>query len=168
MMQENIKIIDHDTYISAQLPAARKVLKSMRALINKAIPDAEEVFSYQMPGFKLNGMVCWYAAFKEHMSLFIPPGYQIPFKEDLKKFDCSKAGIRIPYGDPIPEKLFTAMVKFAAESVRNKGTKKKKTKDQVKSNGKKTTTNQAKSNSKKKTTDKKKSIPKKTVAAKRK
>ena len=96
----------------------------LRKLIGSAIPDATEVISYQMPGYKLNGMVCWYAAFKEHISLFIPPTYQIPFLKELKAFDCSKSGIRIPYGDPIPELLFTNMVKHAAKSTLNKAKKK--------------------------------------------
>lgn len=124
-MQENKSLKDHDSYIALQTPRAQKAMKAMRKLIKKAIPDAEEVISYQMPGFKLNAVVCWYAAFKEHFSLFIPPTYQIPFEKELKAFDCSKSGIRIPYGDPIPEKLFTNMVTYAAQRVREKAIKKK-------------------------------------------
>jgi uncharacterized protein YdhG (YjbR/CyaY superfamily) len=41
----------------------------MRATIRKAAPEAEEAISYQIPTFKLNGNLVFFAAFKNHMGL---------------------------------------------------------------------------------------------------
>jgi uncharacterized protein YdhG (YjbR/CyaY superfamily) len=37
--------------------------------IRKAAPEAEEAISYQIPTFKLNGNLVFFAAFKNHMGL---------------------------------------------------------------------------------------------------
>jgi uncharacterized protein YdhG (YjbR/CyaY superfamily) len=44
-------------YIAAQPAAARAALKRVRRTIRKAMPKAEEVISYSIPGYKLNGRV---------------------------------------------------------------------------------------------------------------
>ena len=42
----------------------RKYSKSMRTIIKKACPEAEEIISYNMPAFKLKKVLVYYAAWK--------------------------------------------------------------------------------------------------------
>ena len=42
-------------YIAAQPKPAQRVLKRVRSAIRKAVPDADEVISYQIPAYKLKG-----------------------------------------------------------------------------------------------------------------
>ena len=58
-------------YFAAQSPDIRRILRKVRETIRSAAPDAVEAFSYQMPLFRLDGRtLVWYAAFKNHYSLF--------------------------------------------------------------------------------------------------
>jgi len=40
------------------------------AVIHEAAPEAEETISYSMPAFKLNGILVYFAAFKDHIGFF--------------------------------------------------------------------------------------------------
>jgi len=55
-----------DRYI-AQAPAfAKPILKHLRKLIHSACPDVEETLKWSMPSFMHKGILCGFAAFKEH------------------------------------------------------------------------------------------------------
>src|ERR1700682_2044073 len=63
---------DIDGYIS-QFPAdGQTILELVRTTISNAAPEAMETISYQMPAFKLNGMLVYFAAWKKHIG-FYPP-----------------------------------------------------------------------------------------------
>ena len=51
-----------DDYIASQPDSVQKVLKHLRAIMRRALPAAEEVISYQIPAYKLNGRVVIYFA----------------------------------------------------------------------------------------------------------
>jgi uncharacterized protein YdhG (YjbR/CyaY superfamily) len=61
--------IEH--YLSNVTPGQRAEFGRLRGLVLEAAPDAEEIFSYRMPGFALGGKpLIWVGAFKRHMSIF--------------------------------------------------------------------------------------------------
>ena len=61
--------IEH--YLSNVTPGQRAEFARIRALVEEAVPDVEEVFSYRMPGFAVGGKtLIWVGAFKRHMSIF--------------------------------------------------------------------------------------------------
>jgi hypothetical protein len=69
MARTDVKSVDD--YIAAQPAEVRPVLEQVRAAIRKAIPKAEEVISYQIPAYKLDGQtVIFFAGFKGHFSLY--------------------------------------------------------------------------------------------------
>ena len=49
-------------YIVAFHKNVQCILKEFRITIREAAPEAEETISYQMPSFKLNCILVWYAA----------------------------------------------------------------------------------------------------------
>ena len=59
-----------DEYIAAQPKNIQAILQELRQAIKEAAPQAEEAISYQMPAFKQNGVLVWFAAFKNHVSFF--------------------------------------------------------------------------------------------------
>ncbi len=60
-----------DAYIAAQPKAVRPVLLQLRAMIRKALPEAEEAISYGIPAFKLGGRpLIYFAGWKAHVSLY--------------------------------------------------------------------------------------------------
>jgi hypothetical protein len=50
-----------DDYISAQPEVLRPKLEQVRAAIQRAVPEAQEVIGYCMPGYKLNGKPLLYS-----------------------------------------------------------------------------------------------------------
>ncbi len=113
------KILDAATarrlkaYFAKLPPASRKRMKEMRAAIRAAAPGAVEVVSYSIPAFKLDGrMLVWYAAWKEHTSLYPMVGVsaKVPASA-LKGFAITKGTIRFPLDRKLPVGLVRRIVK---------------------------------------------------------
>lgn len=56
-----------DAYIDAAADFAQPILKRLRKLIHKACPQIEETIKWGMPSFDHHGIVCGFAAFKQHV-----------------------------------------------------------------------------------------------------
>ncbi len=84
----------------------------MRALIRSALPaEAKEIISYRMPAFKHKKVLVWFAAFKNHCSLF-PTGAVIEeFKDELAGHTISKGTVQFPMDKPLPAALIKKLVK---------------------------------------------------------
>jgi len=100
-----------DEYLAALPEEARVTLEKIRKAIKAAAPKAAEVISYQMPMYKLNGMLVGFAAFKDHCSFF--PGAKpiATHKDELKAYKTSKGTIQFPIGKPLPAALVKKLVK---------------------------------------------------------
>jgi len=55
-----------DAYIKKSEDFAKPVLKHLRALIHEACPKVTETLKWSMPSFEYKGILCGFAAFKEH------------------------------------------------------------------------------------------------------
>jgi len=109
-METNFKNIDE--YITSFPPETSEILEKIRMTIKDAAPDSMEVISYQMPAFKLNGILAYFAAFKNHISFFPTPSAVEVFKAELTEYKCSKGTIQFAKGQPIPYDLIGKIVKF--------------------------------------------------------
>jgi uncharacterized protein YdhG (YjbR/CyaY superfamily) len=102
-----------------QPEAARRILRRVRSIIRKALPAAEEVISYKIPTYKLNGSpVLYFAGWKQHYSLY-PAGDRMiaAFRDDLAAYTVHKGTIRFPLSAPVPVKLIERVAKFRAKEV---------------------------------------------------
>jgi uncharacterized protein YdhG (YjbR/CyaY superfamily) len=92
---------------------ARGTLAKLRATIRSVLPrDATEVISYQMPAVKGNrGVILWYAAFSDHVSLFPRASVLTQFKDELAEFKVSKGTVQFPLDQPLPVSLIKRIVK---------------------------------------------------------
>ena len=101
-----------DEYLRALPADARAVLTRLRRTIRAAAPGAEEVISYSMPAYKLNGVLVYFAAFENHCSFF-PASKAIlkRFAKDLRPFDASGATIRFTSDHPLPATLVRRIVR---------------------------------------------------------
>ena len=63
-----------DAYIKTFPPDVRARLTELRVCIQKAAPDAKEAFSYQMPACTLNGILVYFAAWKNHIGFYAASG----------------------------------------------------------------------------------------------
>lgn len=125
MAKTNFESVDE--YLASQPAAVRAVLERVRRAIRKAVPDAVERISYQMPSFKLPGGAgaLYFAGWKEHVS-FYPASERLvaEFRDELVPFDVSKGTIRFPLARRVPVVLIGRLAKFRAqELVANKKSK---------------------------------------------
>ena len=109
-----------DDYIIAQPITTQPSLQRVRRIIRKALPGAEEVISYQIPAFRLNGrIVLYFAGWKEHYSLYpASKSLEARFSNELAPYETSGRGtVRFPLDQPIPAELIAAIARFrVAES----------------------------------------------------
>jgi uncharacterized protein YdhG (YjbR/CyaY superfamily) len=111
-----------DDYVALQPEAVRGLLERVRSTIRKAVPEAEESISYQIPTYKLpGGPLIYFAGWKKHYSLY-PVSAQLidALGEDLGAREVEKGTIRFPLDEPVPVKLITRIVKYRAKEVARK------------------------------------------------
>ena len=111
-MKATALVEDIDSYIGSRPDHVREKLGELRQIIRSAAPKAEEVISYRMPAFKLNGIVVYFAACKNHIG-FYPTGSGITaFEKKLTGYSYSKGAIQFPLDKPLPIGLIKRIVKF--------------------------------------------------------
>jgi uncharacterized protein YdhG (YjbR/CyaY superfamily) len=115
MAKTNFKSVDD--YIATQPETVQAILERVRGTIRKAVPRAQEVISYQIPAYKLDGgAVIYFAGWKEHYSLYPASDRLVKaFKSDLAPYKISKGTIRFPLDEPVPAKLIADIAKFRAQ-----------------------------------------------------
>jgi uncharacterized protein YdhG (YjbR/CyaY superfamily) len=101
-----------DEYIGTFPNNIQNVLEEIRQAIREAAPKAEETISYQIPAFKLNGDLVWFAAFKDHIGFYPRASGIEVFKEKLAGYEISKGTVRFPINEPIPFDLIKEIVRF--------------------------------------------------------
>ena len=87
----------------------------MRATIRAAAPEATEVITYKMPGFKSHGgqFLVSYDAFKQHYSLFpASDGVVQGLGAEIEPYLAGKGTIRFPASRPIPLDLLKRIVEI--------------------------------------------------------
>jgi uncharacterized protein YdhG (YjbR/CyaY superfamily) len=103
------------------LPRSRRrgVLERARSAIRKALPQAQEVISYKIPAYKLDGgVVIYFAGWTRHYSLYPVTKELIePFKDDLGQYEFTNGTMRLPLSEPVPEKLIGRIAKLRAKAV---------------------------------------------------
>jgi uncharacterized protein YdhG (YjbR/CyaY superfamily) len=110
-----------DEYIKLYPAQIRKGLATIRKTIKAAAPGAEELISYQMPAYKLNGMLAFFSATKTHYGFYPTSGPVNAFSEKLKSYDTSKGTIRFALDKPLPVKLISEIVKWKVRDNLSKG-----------------------------------------------
>jgi uncharacterized protein YdhG (YjbR/CyaY superfamily) len=65
-----------------------------------------------MPAFKQNGILVYFAAFKNHIGFFPTSSGVSAFNKELAAYKTSKGTVRFPLDKPIPYELVAKIVKF--------------------------------------------------------
>jgi uncharacterized protein YdhG (YjbR/CyaY superfamily) len=114
------KASDPDTYIAAAPEPLRALLVRLRAQLSRALPDAEEVMMYDMPGFRLGGtVVAGYAAFSKSCGLYVDPDAIADHAEAISAqgLKATKTGVTFSVSRPMTDDLIE---KLAVASRRKK------------------------------------------------
>jgi uncharacterized protein YdhG (YjbR/CyaY superfamily) len=101
-----------DDYIKAFPPAVRAILERIRQTVREAAPEAAELISYRMPAFKLNGILVYFAAFKNHIGLFPPVRGDVKLVTAAAPYAGEKGNLRFSLDEPIPYDLIKQIVSY--------------------------------------------------------
>jgi uncharacterized protein YdhG (YjbR/CyaY superfamily) len=101
-----------DEYLAAIDPEKRAALEKIRQTIKATAPKAEECISYQIPAFRLNGMLVGFGATANHCAFYPMSSATVAAHQDeLKDYDTSKGTIRFQADHPLPATLVRKLVK---------------------------------------------------------
>ena len=113
--RHSIEIImnEIEAYIKQFPDNVQETLQNIRKLINDNAPNADELFAYGMPAYKLNKKpLVYFAAFKNHIGFYATPSGHSEFQDELSKYKQGKGSVQFPLDKPIPYKLIERIVKF--------------------------------------------------------
>ena len=110
-------------YIANAPVPAREMMKTLRATIKAAAPQARESMSYGMPFYEYKfpgykGRLAYFGAFAKHVSVFIVP-HKIPAKvaSQMKPYKAAKATLHFPFGKRIPVGLIKTLLKLKMKEI---------------------------------------------------
>jgi len=106
------KVSSVEDYLASLPDDKRVALERLRETIRSAAPMATEKISYGMPAFHHRGNLVYYAAFKDHCSLF--PGSKkvlAAHADELAGYETTKGTIHFTVDQPLPAALVKKIVK---------------------------------------------------------
>jgi uncharacterized protein YdhG (YjbR/CyaY superfamily) len=106
------KTAGHDAYIAAAPEPFRAVLANLRTQLGRALPEAQEVMKYDMPGFEIAGTtIAGYAAFAKQCGLYVDPGAIAAHADEIaaSKLKATKTGVTFSANRPIPDELIAKL-----------------------------------------------------------
>jgi uncharacterized protein YdhG (YjbR/CyaY superfamily) len=101
-----------DDYLANLEEPKRATLQQLRRTIRSIVPDAEEIISYGMPAFRLQGrVIAGFAAFKNHLSYLPHSGSVLAeLPDELAGYTTSKGALQFPIDKPLPRALVKKLI----------------------------------------------------------
>jgi uncharacterized protein YdhG (YjbR/CyaY superfamily) len=115
-----------DEYIAAFPSDVQTILKKIRATVKSVVPHAEERISYRMPAFFQNGVLIYFAGFKNHIGIYPPVRGDEKLLRALARYRGPKGNLKFPIDKPIPYRLIGRIVKSRVASQLTKANAKQK------------------------------------------
>ena len=95
-----------DDYLQKVPATQRAELDRVRQIVKAAVPEAEEIITYGMPGFKYHEKyLIAFAAFKDHLSVFPGAGAVATLEDELGDYKLSKGTVQFTLEHPLPEAI---------------------------------------------------------------
>ena len=111
-----------DTYLGHVPEEKRAVLEALRRRIRALVPDAEEVISYRIPAFRVEGrVVIGFQANKSDYAIYpFSGGAAQRFPEDLRGRTVTSGSIHFTPDDPISDDLLRRIVEWRIQANRER------------------------------------------------
>jgi uncharacterized protein YdhG (YjbR/CyaY superfamily) len=101
-----------DEYLKAQPAELRDNLLLLRESIRAAAPHAEELIRYNIPTYKQEGTLAYFAVRKNHIGFYPFRSAINKFRDEIETYETSQGTIRFSMDKNIPASLIKKMVKF--------------------------------------------------------
>ena len=115
-----------DIYLQQFQGLKFKKLQEMRAILQKALPEAEECISYGMPAYRMSKVLVYFAGNKEHVGFYPTSSGIRKFEHELGEWNYSKGVIQFPYEKKLPKDLIMRIARMRREEV-EQGAQKERT-----------------------------------------
>src|SRR5436305_9754947 len=101
-----------DEYLRGIEEPKRSTLQGLRRTILEIVPDAEQVISYRVPAFRVDGKtIAGFAAFKNHLSYLPFSGSVLPrLSDELAGYGGTKSALHFPVDEPPPKALVAKLI----------------------------------------------------------
>jgi uncharacterized protein YdhG (YjbR/CyaY superfamily) len=101
-----------DEYLSGLEEPKRGTLGTLRRAILDVVPEADEVISYGLPAFRVNGQtVAGFAAFKSHLSYLPFSGSVLgQLTVELEGYEMTKSSLHFAVDQPLPKALVQKLI----------------------------------------------------------
>ena len=103
---------DVDAYLRTVGEPKRGTLQALRNTILEIVPDAEQVISYRVPTFRVNGRAfAGFAAFQNHLSYLPFSGSVLPqLADELEGYTTTKSALHFAVDQPLPATLVKKLI----------------------------------------------------------
>ena len=101
-----------DEYLRGVQEPGHSTLQTLRRTIHEIVPGAEEVISYRVPAFRVDGeTIAGFAAFKQHLSYLPFSGSVLSqLANELEGYAMTKSSLHFPVDRPLPKALVTKLI----------------------------------------------------------
>lgn len=107
-----MKFTSIDEYIQSFPENTQKILETIRTTIQKQLPKAKEVISYNIPTFKGKKNIIHFAAFTHHIGVYPIINGTAEMMKELQPYIKGKGTLQFPYSEPIPYELIGRVAKM--------------------------------------------------------
>ncbi len=98
-------------YLDSFPDDTKKVLHRVQQSVRSVIPDSDEVISYGIPTFRLEGRpVVHVAGWKKHVSLYPAPEADQALEAEMAPYASGKGTLKFPLDQPIPDGLLERII----------------------------------------------------------
>ena len=111
---------DVDGYIASFPKDVRALLTKVRRTIRAAAPDSSEVISYNIPAYRQDGMLVYFAGFRNHIGLYPPVRGNQALQKAVAKYAGPKGNLRFPFDEPLPLGLIARIVRHKVKQNNSK------------------------------------------------
>lgn len=116
-----------DEAIAAAPEAARERMRELRQWIREEAPASQELISYGIPTFDLQGRhLIHFAGYPNHVGVYPTPHGIAAFETELATYAQGKGSVQFPHDRPLPEDLIRRMVRHQLALVLSQPPKKPK------------------------------------------
>ena len=114
-----------DAYLSGLEEPKRSTLQALRTMIVEIVPQAEQVISYGVPAFRVDGKtIAGFAAFRNHAS-YLPFSGSVLARlgDELSGYTTTKSSLHFSIDKPLPRPLVERLIAVRLADVSERSAK---------------------------------------------
>jgi uncharacterized protein YdhG (YjbR/CyaY superfamily) len=107
-----VSVAEVDEYLRDLEEPKRSTLEALRRTILEIVPDAEQVISYRVPAFRVDGkIIAGFAAFKNHLSYLPFSGSVLgELRTELDGYAMTKSSLHFAVDRPLPAAIVKKLI----------------------------------------------------------